>query len=123
MSNWCSAIKGEKLPDLPSPVDHRDVIADVGSPYPSNKKGVKAFRAKMQGSLQVWNLGQKIRYYPSVLPEVIFNSKEEVRLVFIPLSLIERLRSETMGVQPSTGAKSVFVSENDILTALMAKVC
>lgn len=124
MSNWCSIMKGENLPRLPSPTDHRDKLADVGSPYPSNKKGVQAFRAKMQGSLQVWNLAQKMRFYSSVLPEVIFHSKEEVRLIFVPLSLIEKLRSSTMNAQSNpTSAKKVFVSENDILTALLAKVC
>ncbi len=115
---WCSLIASPgdmQSVVLPSLLEG-DPIKDFGEPYPKTKAELKLFRKNMLSSFTVWGMIDTIKYYARWLSDIMTN-KEECRLLFIPKSVITRLRDETMG------EKEQWVSENDVVTALLTKVC
>lgn len=118
---WCSVLAG-KASELPKLYD-RDPLATFGSPYPSKKADAKKFRESMQGAFQILNFWTKIPYYAGLLPEFIFHPKEESRMLFIPMKLVEKLRDTALSeLREKSGKETMWVSENDIVTALLVKV-
>lgn len=116
MRAWCTVIAGGKPPSIPCPAEYRDILADLGPPYPRSKTGLKELQSKKRGTLQVWSLLDKLRYYTPPVLDIILHSKEYLHLIFIPNKLIAKLRTQAMD------SMNTFISENDIVTAIVAKV-
>ncbi|KAF9017975.1 hypothetical protein BDZ89DRAFT_1140296 [Hymenopellis radicata] len=114
---WCSLIASPNdmhsvvLPQLVE----GDPLKDFGEPYPKTKAELKVFRKSMLSTFTIWGLFDTVKYYARLVSDVVTNN-EECRLLFIPESVIAQLREETMG------GKEQWVSENDIVTALLAKL-
>lgn len=100
-----------------------DPLAEHGAPYPCTRSGVKELRASMASTARVWGLRGKMRYYSRLILELTLSSKENCGLFFIPTRALDRIREEGMrGAKESAGGGSQWVSENDVLTAILVKV-
>ena len=123
MRAWCSIMANEHA-DVP-PLIVGDPLAEYGAPYPSTRSGVKKLRASMVGTARVWSLRSKIRYFGRMIFEFVLSPKEHCGLFFIPMSVVDRIREEGMHEakeSASTSGGSVWVSENDVITAILVKV-
>ncbi|KZP11674.1 hypothetical protein FIBSPDRAFT_1050594 [Athelia psychrophila] len=115
---WCSIVAGHES-QLPALLTE-DPIANIGGPYPSTKKELKTFHADMEGGYRLFSFWNKIRYYVPMTAEFVRHPKEEVRLVFLPLQTLEKMRRSAMAELKDE--KEVWVSENDIVYALIIKL-
>lgn len=115
---WCSVLAGREL-ELPALITE-DPIAHIGGSYPASKKERKEFYADMEGSYHIAGFWEKVRYYAPIVKEFMLHPKEETRLVFLPTKTLEKLRLAAMAELPDE--KEAWVSENDIIVALIIKV-
>lgn len=113
---WCSVLAGRES-EVPALIEE-DPLKDFGKPYPSTKAGVKALRASMRGDYHLYGLWARLKFYPPIFVEMILHPKETVHTVFIPEKTVVRLREEAM----REGEKDVWVSDNDIVSAILLKV-
>ena len=120
MRAWCSIIADDhaKVPSLIV----GDPFADYGPPYPSTRSGVKALRASMISTARVWGLRGKIRYFGRLILELALSPKEHCGLFFIPKSVVDRIREDGMREAKERGKGGGWVSENDVITAILVKV-
>ena len=123
MRTWCS-IMADDHAEVPSLIVG-DPLAEYGAPYPTTRSGVRDLRASMIGTARVWGLRGKIRYFSRVILELVLSPKEHNGLFFIPTSVVNRIREEGMrGAKESANGNggSQWVSENDVITAILVKV-
>lgn len=121
MRAWCSILAGRSS-EVP-PLFEGDALADFGAPFPSKKAEQKKLYESVQGTYRLWSFWDKVKYYTWLTTsEFILHPSEEVRLLFFPNSLVDKLRKETM-LKGEKEKGSAWVSENDIVTALLVKVC
>ncbi|KAF7984150.1 hypothetical protein HWV62_16806 [Athelia sp. TMB] len=118
LNAWCSIMAGREsaLPTLVT----EDPIANIGGAYPSTKKALKKFHADMEGGYHLLSFWQKVRYYMPVVKEFVLHPKEECRLIFIPNKTLNKLRQAALAELQDE--KEVWVSENDIIFALIIKL-
>jgi hypothetical protein len=117
---WCSLLASRAAEIPPLVID--DVLADFGSPYPTTKAGVKALRASMRSTFRIWGLWSKIRVNIRFMREFIIYPKDDCRMVFIPTNFIQRIREEAKKELGGEMTEGPWLSENDIVTAIMVKV-
>ncbi|KIY63970.1 hypothetical protein CYLTODRAFT_493506 [Cylindrobasidium torrendii FP15055 ss-10] len=112
---WAALVNSEDMKAVALPtLMEGDPLADWGSrSYPSDPAAQAEVKANTTVRLFGW--WEKLRYYIPISWEVM-TSKEEAHTIFIPFSVIERLRKETM----AGDEKERWVSENDIVVAIIA---
>lgn len=118
MRAWCSILAGRES-ELPALIIE-DPIAHIGGSYPSSKKERKKFYADMQGGYHIAGFWAKVRFYTPLVKEFVLHPKEENRLVFLPTKTLEKLRQ--VALTELQDEKEAWVSENDIIVALIIKV-
>lgn len=116
LRGWTTILCGGVPPHIVGPNQHQDALRNFGDPYPKTKVGVTELRSKLIGPMRIWTLLQKLQYYSNPLKELVLHPKEYTRLLFIPDRLVVKLRTETIA------SKGTFVSENDIVSAIVTKV-
>lgn len=109
-----SAMQSQTLPTLVE----GDPLADFGEPYPATKEALKTFRKSMLSSITIWGKIDTYIYYTKLILDLLSN-KEKCRLLFVPQSLVTKIKHEIMS---SLTEKDQWVSDNDVLTALLTKV-
>ena len=115
---WCSIIAGHEA-ELPALFDG-DPRAHIGGPYPSSAKELKELYEDMEGDYHIAGWWEKIRYYAPIVLEMVFYPKEQARMIFLSESILVKLRQAALAELDD--GKEVWVSENDIVFALMVKV-
>ncbi|KIY66900.1 hypothetical protein CYLTODRAFT_422984 [Cylindrobasidium torrendii FP15055 ss-10] len=94
-----------------------DPLATFGlKGYPKKRSEIAAFHKDTGCSVQFFNFPDAFRYYAALAWDIMSN-EEQSRLVFIPQSVVERIRRNVMG-----GEEKVWVSENDVVTAMLAQL-
>lgn len=114
---WTQLINSEdmKAVVLPSLMEG-DPLADWGSISCPSEPAARS-EVKANTAVQLFGWWEKLRYYIPLSWEVM-TSKEVAHAIFIPFSVINRLRKETM----LGDEKERWVSENDIVIAILAHV-
>lgn len=119
---WCSLVSASddmQSVELP-PLIEGDPLADFGKPYPTTKAEREAFKRSMLSSFTILGRLDTLRYFGKMALDLMTH-KEECRMVFIPQKVVRRMKEETMSVLAKED-EGKFVSENDIVTALLTKV-
>lgn len=122
---WCSLISAKNnMQDVTLPrLFESDPLTDFGLPYPTSKKDVVAFRQTTRTKIPIFSLWENFRYYVPMIYDLALNESES-RTLFIPFSVIENIRKKIMvHGEGESEKKVVWVSENDVVTAILAKAC
>lgn len=118
LNAWCSIMAGRES-ELPTLITE-DPIANIGGSYPSTKKALKKFHAEMEGPYHLLSFLEKIRYFTPLIAELVIHPKEDCRLIFVSNAALSKLRQAALSELQD--GKEVWVSENDIVFALILKV-
>lgn len=117
MRAWAKLVNAEDMKSVVLPeVMEGDPLADwADMEYPRTPEAQAVVKANT--TMHLYGLWGTLRYFVP-LAFSILTHKETSRSLFIPLSVIDALRSETM----AGDEKARWVSENDIVTAILTYV-